>query len=150
MWSVKGRQTFRKNMSPLSSESAQPCLPPRFLLGLYFGPENGGDMFLGRLSTDYTALYPRRWYSSQPPLWEPQILHVTILLSSYNLLKLVVIQTVFEVGFCCQITAGVVKLRTFNLMIHFGMNTYIKELIKIRRCYVQSVITADGRRDRYD
>jgi hypothetical protein len=34
-------------------------------------------MFLrnvGWLSTDYTALYPRRQNSSQPPLWEPQIL----------------------------------------------------------------------------
>jgi hypothetical protein len=34
-----------------------------FLLGLYFDPENGGNMFLrnvGCLSTDCTALYPRR------------------------------------------------------------------------------------------
>jgi hypothetical protein len=34
-----------------------------FLLGLLFNPEDGGDMFLpdvGWLSTDYTALYPRR------------------------------------------------------------------------------------------
>jgi hypothetical protein len=31
-------------------------------------------------STDYTALYPRRLYSSQPPLWEPQILHSSLLL----------------------------------------------------------------------
>jgi hypothetical protein len=32
-----------------------------FLLGLLFFPEDGGDMFLlnvGRLLTDYTALYP--------------------------------------------------------------------------------------------
>jgi hypothetical protein len=37
------------------------------LLGLFFDPEDGGEMFLrnvGRLSTDYTALYPRRYYSS--------------------------------------------------------------------------------------
>jgi hypothetical protein len=37
------------------------------LLGLLFSPEDGGDMFLwkvGRLSTDYTALYPRRQSSS--------------------------------------------------------------------------------------
>jgi hypothetical protein len=25
------------------------------------------------VSTDYTALYPRRWYSSKSPLWKPQI-----------------------------------------------------------------------------
>jgi hypothetical protein len=34
-----------------------------FLLGLFFYPEDGGDMSLrniGLLSTDYTALYPRR------------------------------------------------------------------------------------------
>jgi hypothetical protein len=34
-----------------------------FLLGLFFDPEHGGDMFLrnvGCLSMDYTKLYPRR------------------------------------------------------------------------------------------
>jgi hypothetical protein len=34
-----------------------------FLLGLFFDPENGGDMYLrnvGWLSADYTALFPRR------------------------------------------------------------------------------------------
>jgi hypothetical protein len=34
-----------------------------FLLVLFFDPEDGGDMFLriiDYLSTDYTALYPRR------------------------------------------------------------------------------------------
>jgi hypothetical protein len=33
-----------------------------FLLGLFFDPEDGGDIFLrnvGEISTDYTALYPR-------------------------------------------------------------------------------------------
>jgi hypothetical protein len=36
-------------------------LHPGFLLGLFFDPEEGSDIFLrnvGRLSTDYTALYP--------------------------------------------------------------------------------------------
>jgi hypothetical protein len=39
----------------------------RFLLCLFFGPEDGGDMLLrnvGSLSTDYTALHPRRENSS--------------------------------------------------------------------------------------
>jgi hypothetical protein len=34
----------------------------------FFDPEDGGDMFLrnvGWNSTDYTASYPRRWYSSK-------------------------------------------------------------------------------------
>jgi hypothetical protein len=30
----------------------------------FFDPENGGNIFLLNVSTDYTALYPRRWYSS--------------------------------------------------------------------------------------
>jgi hypothetical protein len=36
-----------------------------FLLGLYFDPEDGRDMFLrfiGRLSLDKAALYPRSWF----------------------------------------------------------------------------------------
>jgi hypothetical protein len=38
-----------------------------FFLGLQVEPEDEGDVFLrsvGRLSTDYTALYPRRQNSS--------------------------------------------------------------------------------------
>jgi hypothetical protein len=44
---------------------------------LFFNPEDGGYLFLrnvGWLSTDYTALYPRRWNPSLPPLWKPQII----------------------------------------------------------------------------
>jgi hypothetical protein len=61
------------------------CLSPAFTLvscaAYFIYPEDGDEMFLrnvGWLSTDHTALYPRRWYTSQPPLWEPQILHETI------------------------------------------------------------------------
>jgi hypothetical protein len=48
------------------------CLPPACLLVSYwnyfFDSEDGGDMFLrnvGWHSADYTALYPRSWYSSK-------------------------------------------------------------------------------------
>jgi hypothetical protein len=47
------------------------CFHVGFLLGLFFNPEDGGNMFLqnvGLLSTNYTALYPRRWKSPKPPL----------------------------------------------------------------------------------
>jgi hypothetical protein len=53
------------------------CFHAGLVLSLLFDPEDGGEMFLrnvGWLSTDYTALYLRRWYSWWPPLWEPQIL----------------------------------------------------------------------------
>jgi hypothetical protein len=42
-----------------------------FLLDLLFCAKNGGDVFLrivGSLSLDYTALYPRKQNSSEPPL----------------------------------------------------------------------------------
>jgi hypothetical protein len=54
------------------------CFHTGILLSL-FDPKDGADMFLqniGWLSTDYTMLHPRRQHSSQPPLWEPQILLV--------------------------------------------------------------------------
>jgi hypothetical protein len=37
------------------------CFHAGFLLGLFFHPEDGGDMFL---RTDHVALYPRRQNSS--------------------------------------------------------------------------------------
>jgi hypothetical protein len=51
----------------------------------FFDPEDGGDKFLrnvGWNSTDYTASYSRRWYSSKPPLWKPQILQGFLVLCS--------------------------------------------------------------------
>jgi hypothetical protein len=39
------------------------CFHAGFLLGLFFDPEDGGDIFLrnaGSLSTDYKGIYPRR------------------------------------------------------------------------------------------
>jgi hypothetical protein len=52
--------------SPPSWGSSKPSFHPGILLGL-FGREDGGDMFfrnVGWLPTGYTALYPRRQYSS--------------------------------------------------------------------------------------
>jgi hypothetical protein len=57
-WDIKLCSPLKFNQEPASS-----C----FLLGLFFDPENGWDMFLrnvGWLSTDYTASYPRRYNSS--------------------------------------------------------------------------------------
>jgi hypothetical protein len=67
MYSVESQLTFRRNISPTSSRSKNKtnrallstCIHPGFLLDLLFNPEDGGDIFL-RLSTDYTALYPRK------------------------------------------------------------------------------------------
>jgi hypothetical protein len=64
--------------SPLSVNQRSACL--LFPCWTYFfGPEDGGDMFLRNVSwhsTNYTASYPRIWYHSQPPLWKPQILYI--------------------------------------------------------------------------
>jgi hypothetical protein len=53
------RPGLKADHSPPSS-----LLYASFLLNLFFDPADGGDMFLrniGWLSTDYTALYPRRY-----------------------------------------------------------------------------------------
>jgi hypothetical protein len=68
---VESQPTFQRNISLPSSGSNKPskipaelvtCFHAGFLLGL-FDTEDGGDTFLrniGWLSTDYTALYPRK------------------------------------------------------------------------------------------
>jgi hypothetical protein len=74
--SVESHPTFRRNISPPSSGSKntpgkkpawkQVARTARLARLVLFDPE-GGDMFLRNvhwLSTDYTALYPRRWCSS--------------------------------------------------------------------------------------
>jgi hypothetical protein len=60
------------------------CFHTGILLGLFVNLEDGGDLFLwyiSWLSTDYMTLHPRRQYSSQPPLWETQILHKVCLIT---------------------------------------------------------------------
>jgi hypothetical protein len=57
---------FWRNMLPPSlgpKNKPSICFHGDFLLGSFFDPEDGDDMLLrnvGSLSTDYTALYPRR------------------------------------------------------------------------------------------
>jgi hypothetical protein len=59
VWSVESQPTFRNNMSPpFQGRGISQARNQNFLL-----PEGGGELFLqniGWLSTDYTALYPRR------------------------------------------------------------------------------------------
>jgi hypothetical protein len=60
--SVENQPMFRMNTSPPSS-FAFCLLHAGFLLGLFFNPEDGSDMFLrnvSRLSANYTSLYYRR------------------------------------------------------------------------------------------
>jgi hypothetical protein len=54
---------------------------------LFYDPEDGGDTFLrnvGYHSTHSPASYPRRRYSSKPPLWKPQILHLFFFCPQYG------------------------------------------------------------------
>jgi hypothetical protein len=100
--SDQNQPTFRRSMSPLSSGSKnKPSVTPAwsrqhtelwllrtsicFSFRLLFYSEHGGDIFLRNvswISPYYTALYPRRRNSLQPPLREPQILH-TLYLTKY-------------------------------------------------------------------
>jgi hypothetical protein len=87
------------------------CFHAGFLLRLFFGPENGGYMFLrkvGWLSADYLELYPRRqnslyrnkfkienrvvlayipflWYKIKR-LWSPRSLYIFVSLFKFELL----------------------------------------------------------------
>jgi hypothetical protein len=69
---LKDNRRFGGNISPPVFVYNPKCLfatyfHDGFLLGLFIDPEDGGDMSLrnvGCLSTDYAALYPRRYYSS--------------------------------------------------------------------------------------
>jgi hypothetical protein len=74
--------TFRRNVWPPYSGSKNSLANQRAS-----HPEDGGDTFLrnvGYHSTHYTALYPRRRYSSKPLLWKPQILHVKIFTKTHR------------------------------------------------------------------
>lgn len=66
-------QTFQRNMSPLSLGPEDflltTCFNAGFLLCIFFGPENGGDIFIwnvGWISEVYTVLYPRRLNCHNP------------------------------------------------------------------------------------
>jgi hypothetical protein len=62
------------------------CLLAGFYWTYFFYPEDGGDMFLRNAcwnSIDYTASYPKRWYSSfLPPLFHSSPLDPNILFSA--------------------------------------------------------------------
>jgi hypothetical protein len=64
------------------------CFHAGFLLGLFFDPEDGGDIFFQNvdwLSTDYMPLYPRRQYSlfsNNSPLGFPASRDITLKMSS--------------------------------------------------------------------
>jgi hypothetical protein len=79
------------------------------LLGLFFYPEDGGDIFLRNFtwfSTGYTALYHRRCMSSQIPLWVPQILDKDS--SAYmRLMQVLVLREHFNMRTACTRTVTV-------------------------------------------
>jgi hypothetical protein len=54
-------------LPPFSGSRNKPSKKPAFLLGLFFNPEYGGDIFflnVDTFSADYTSLYPRSEDSS--------------------------------------------------------------------------------------
>jgi hypothetical protein len=54
---------LQNNPSKKPGRKQVACFRPGFLLGLYFDPKEEDEMFfrnVGSLSTDYTALYPKR------------------------------------------------------------------------------------------
>jgi hypothetical protein len=57
--SVEIQLTFRENISLPSSDSNKPSKKPAWKQ-VPINLEDGSDMFVGWLSTDYKALYPRR------------------------------------------------------------------------------------------
>jgi hypothetical protein len=62
-------QGWRLSQARNQHEAGSACclLHSGFFVGLLFDPEDWGGMFIrnvGWLSTEYTASYPRRWYSS--------------------------------------------------------------------------------------
>jgi hypothetical protein len=71
--------TYRLHLQGRSSLIAT-CLLAGSCWNFFFDPEDGSDMFLRNFGcnlTDYTASHRRRWYSSWPPPWKPQILQYT-------------------------------------------------------------------------
>jgi hypothetical protein len=71
------RGTCRPNIQGRRVSQARSQQEAGRWLHILFKPDDG-DLFLRNvvwLSPDYMALYPRRYSSSQPPLWESQTLH---------------------------------------------------------------------------
>jgi hypothetical protein len=69
-WRFRGRCCLHLQGQRMSQARAllAACCHAGFLLGLFFDPDDGGDMFLGNvcwLSVEYTTLYPR----TQNSLW---------------------------------------------------------------------------------
>jgi hypothetical protein len=79
LWNVTPCRPLKVNRRRLHLQGRTASYLPHagFCLGLFFEPENRGDIFFRNVcwhSTEYTSLYSRGGSSSYPPLWEPQIL----------------------------------------------------------------------------